>query len=187
MNGKNMIFEKIESNEVFTILQNNVSKFSELTGYVLSRSFSEDAVSIVGKNGKLYKKQHPSISLELPNHGNSMIRIAPNGNNSLEINRIAVNESFQGKRIGSLLMNTLFMFCIESLGYIPPMFLECTGDINFENRTLINPIQNQTKFFRKFGFRVTVSKYYPNYVRMDHLQDKFLTGDELSLPFDIAA
>jgi GNAT superfamily N-acetyltransferase len=187
MKAKNTIFKKVESNEVFIALQNNVNALSELTGSFPSHSFLEDAISAVGKNGKFYEKSHPSIALSLPNHGNSEIKIAPNGTNGIEIYRIIVHESYQGKNIGSFLMNTLFCFFIETLGFIPPVFLECTGDISFEDRMVENPIQNQTKFFRKFGFRVTVSKYYPYYVRMDHFQDKFLLDNELNEPIGVAA
>ena len=187
MNAKNMIFKKVEPNEVFTALQNNLNALTELTGSIPSDSSCFDITSVVGKNGKYFVKEHPTITLVLPNHGNSTLRIAPNGSEGIEITRILVDEAHKGKNIGSFLMNTLFIFLIETLGYIPPIFLECTGKINNGIEWIENPIQNQTKFFRKFGFRVTVSKYYPSYVRMDHFQDKFLLDNELNEPIGIAA
>lgn len=187
MKAKNIIVKKVESNEVFTALKNNVNALSELTGSILSDSSCFDIASCVGKNGKYIVRDHPTISLVLPNHGNSIIRIAPNGRDGIEITRILVDKTYKGKNIGSFLMNTLFLFLIETLGHIPPIFLECTGDIGNGNEWIKNPIQNQTKFFRKFGFRVTVSKYYPSYVRMDHFQDKFLLNNELNEPIGIAA
>jgi hypothetical protein len=187
MKAKNTIFKKVEANKVFTELQNNLSTFSELTGTIPSYSSCDDIISLVEKNGKFFFYDHPTISLVLPNHGNSIIRIAPNGSTGIEITRILVDEPHKGKNIGSFLMNTLFLFLIETLGCIPPIFLECTGRINNGIEWIENPIQNQTKFFRKFGFRVTVSKYYPSYVRMDHFQDKFLLDNELNEPIGIAA
>ena len=187
MKAKNTIFKKAESNEVFIALQNNVNALSELTGSIPSDSSCFDSGSVVGKNGKYIAKEHPTITLVLPDHGNSTLRIAPNGSEGIEITGILVDETHKGKNIGSFLMNTLFIFLLETLGYIPPIFLECTGKINNGNDWIENPIQNQTKFFRKFGFRVTVSKYYPNYVRMDHFQDKFLLDNELNEPIGIAA
>ena len=187
MKAKNTIFKKVEANKVFTELQNNLRTFSELTGTIPSYSNCDDIISLVEKNGKYFLYDHPTISLVLPNHGNSIIRIAPNGSEGIEITRILVDEAHKGKNIGSFLMNTLFIFLLETLGYIPPIFLECTGNISNGNEIINNPIQNQTKFFRKFGFRVTVFKYYPDYVRMDHFQDKFLLDNELSGPIGIAA
>jgi hypothetical protein len=187
MKAKNTIFKKVEANKVFTELQKNLRTFSELTGTIPSYSSCDDILSIVEKNGMYFLHDHPTISLVLPYHGNSIIRIAPNGSEGIEITRILVDDTHKGKNIGSFLMNTLFIFLLETLGYIPPIFLECTGKISNGNEWIENPIQNQTKFFRKFGFRVTVSKYYPNYVRMDHFQDKFLLDNELNEPIGIAA
>jgi hypothetical protein len=84
-------------------------------------------------------------------------------------------------------MNTLFLFIYETLGYISPVFLKCTGFINNGGEFIKNPIKNQTKFFRKFGFRVTYNKLYPEYVRMDYFQDNFLLENEIIDPFGIAA
>jgi GNAT superfamily N-acetyltransferase len=187
MKAKNIIFKKVESNEVFTALQNNVDVLSELTGSIPSNSSYGEIASLVGKNGKFIVNDHPVITLELPNHANSILRIAPKGSDGIEITRILVDETQRGKNIGSFLINTLFLFLLETLGYIPPISLECTGNISNGNVLIENPIQNQTKFFRKFGFRVTVSKYYPYYVRMDHFQDKFLLDNDLNEPIGIAA
>ncbi len=187
MKAKNIIFKKVESNKVFTALQNNVDVLSELTGCIPSNSYCMELSSTVTKNGKGIIRQHPTISLVLTDFGNSTIRIAPNGTDGIEITRVLVGNGYTGKNIGSYLMHTLFLFLIETLGYIPPIFLECTGKINYGDTIVENPIQNQTKFFRKFGFRVTNKKHYPFYVRMDHNPEKSHWGFEFSDSIRIAA
>ncbi|NBW59144.1 MAG: N-acetyltransferase, partial [Crocinitomicaceae bacterium] len=186
MKANIVIFQKIEKNKVFEALENNVSSLSELTRYIPSFTTVKEINSRVEKNRKSIIREHSTIALVLPEHGFSIIRIAPHGKDGIEITRIVVHESYQGKCIGNFLMNTLFLFLIETLGYIPPIFLECTGYINFGNQIIGNPIQKQTKFFRKFGFRVTESKYYPDYVRMDYFQDKSLLDNELNEPIGFA-
>jgi ribosomal protein S18 acetylase RimI-like enzyme len=180
-------FQKIPKNEVFEALENNVCYLSELTGSIPSFTTIKEINSRVAKNRKFIIRKHSTIALVLPEHGFSIIRIAPHGKDGIEITRVVVNESFKEKGIGTFLVCTLYKFLMNTLGYLPPIFLECTGNISFGNRNIENPIQNQIKFFRKFGFRVTENRYYPNYVRMDHFQDKFLLDDELNEPIGIAA
>jgi hypothetical protein len=187
MKANIVIFREIEKNEVFQALENNVHSFSELTGSIPSLTTIKEINSRVEKNRKFIIRNHSTITLELPSLGYSIIRIAPHGKDGIEITRVVVHECFKDQDIGTFLMNTLFNFLKKTLGYIPPIFLECTGHINFGNLIIKNPIQLQTKFFRKFGFRVTVSKYYPNYVRMDHFQDKDLLENETNADISIAS
>ena len=188
MKAKKIIFKKIESNEVFTNLKNNLEIIGELTTEEYKCYTSCELVrSAVTKGQNTIVTEHPTISIGLVQYEDSVIRIAPSDNNGIEITIIIIGSSDRGKGIGSLLMNTLFLFIYETLGYISPVFLECTGFINNRGEFIKNPIKNQTKFFRKFGFRVTYNKLYPEYVRMDYFQDKFLLENEIKDPFGIAA
>jgi hypothetical protein len=188
MKVKKTIFKKVEANEVFTKLQNNLTLLDDLmTDKYKCHSSCEFFNSYVDVGKKSIVRQHPTISIGLVHHKDSLIRIAPSENNGIEITRIIIGSSDRGKNLGSFLMNTLFLFLYETLGYIPPIFLECTGSINNGDDFISNPIQNQTKFFRKFGFRVTIKKFYPEYVRMDHFQDKYSMVKEIKDPIGIAA
>jgi len=188
MTAKKTTFKKVEPNEVFTKLENNLSKIDELSKEIYECYTAYELLnSAVIHSGNIIVRQHPTILIGLVQHKDSVIRIAPSENNGIEITRIIVGESDRGKNLGSFLMNTLFLFIYETLGYIPPIFLECTGGIYNGNELVKNSIQNQTKFFRKFGFRVTNNKLYPDYVRMDYFQDKFMIEKEFKNPIGIAA
>lgn len=188
MKRKKTILKKVESNEVFLQLKNNLTILDKLTTEKHKCHTSYEFVNSIVTQGKdTVVRQHPTILIGLAQHKDSMIRIAPSENNGIEITRIIVGSSDRGKKIGSFLMNTLFLFMNETLGYIPPVFLECTGAISNGDEFVENSIQNQTKFFRKFGFRVTNKKFYPEYVRMDHFQNKFLMEKEIKNPIGIAA
>ena len=115
MKANIVIFQKIEKNKVFEALENNVSSLSELTRSIPSFTTVKEINSRVEKNRKSIIREHSTIALVLPEHGFSIIRIAPHGKDGIEITRIVVHESYQGKCIGNFLMNTLFLFLIVIL------------------------------------------------------------------------
>jgi hypothetical protein len=188
MKTKKTMLKKVESNEVFNQLKNNLKVLEDLTIEKHKCQITYEFVnSLVTQGKKTIVRQHPTISIGLNQYKDSLIRFAPCDNNGIEITRIIIGSSDRGKNLGSFLMNTLFLFIYETLGYIPPIFLECTGGIYNGEEFIENSIQNQTKFFRKFGFRVTNKKFYPEYVRMDYFQDKNPMEKEIQYPIGIAA
>jgi hypothetical protein len=108
-------------------------------------------------------KIHDSITISLPCE--SHIRFCPYKNESIEISRVLVGFKERRKNKGSQLMTILDDFIQDILGFIPEMYLECTGSIGFEilNSTTVKV---QTAFFRKHGFKVNDGKHYPRYVSM---------------------
>jgi hypothetical protein len=96
----------------------------------------------------------------------SLIRFSSYQNDGIELSRIWVAEQNQRQGKGSFLMNLFFDFLKEVLGFIPTIFLECTGGVGVGQNALSMDISMQTKFFRKWGFRVNDKKLYPTYVNM---------------------
>ena len=83
--------------------------------------------------------------------------------NQLEIATISVQSKNRNKGYGTFLIKQMFTFIYDTIGFIPSFMLECTGSLNFD----FTSIKDQTKFFRKFGFRATSKKGYPYYVKME--------------------
>ena len=117
-------------------------------------------------------RRHNRIRIETPvGH----MCIAPH-NNGLELTRIIVDE--QGKGNGTTLMK-LFFYLIGQSGLdleTLPIMLECVGSVGAGSNYVKSNISVQTKFFRKFGFRVEqkVSDYKNNYVQM-YFKNEFIT------------
>lgn len=166
MKEKKIKTEVHEENEVFKKLENNLTLIETLSPRLKMETYTMDIVSTVRTESVKIVRFHPSITFELVEFPNTLIRIASIGKDVLEITRVCVDEHYQGKKLGSYMMNVLLLYIIETLGYLPKIFLECIGSIQVGDRNYSNSIQQQTKFFRKFGFRVSVAKYYPNYVKM---------------------
>jgi hypothetical protein len=109
-------------------------------------------------------REHNRIRIDTPvGH----ICIAPH-NDGLELTRIIVDE--QGKGNGTILME-LFFYLIVQAGLdleTLPIMLECVGSVGGGSNYTESNVSAQTKFFRKFGFRVNqkVSDYKNNYVQM---------------------
>jgi len=162
-----------EKNEVFEKLENNLSLIETLSPSLKMDTYTTPLASTVHTKHQSILRIHDSITFELIEFPNTLIRIASVGKDGIEITRVCVDENHQGKKLGTYMMNTLFLFMFETLGYIPKIFLECIGSIKVGEETYTNPIQLQTKFFRKFGFRVSVNKFYPDYVKMVFDESKF--------------
>jgi ribosomal protein S18 acetylase RimI-like enzyme len=172
MKQKKIKTEVHEKNEIFKKLEENLSLIQTLSPSLKIETYTTSIASTVTTEKVNIIRFHASITFELVEFPNTLIRIASIGKDGLEITRVCVAEQYQGKKLGSYMMNTLFLYMIETLGYLPKIFLECVGSIQVGGCNYSNPIQQQTKFFRKFGFRVNVSKYYPQYVKMTLDSDK---------------
>ena len=130
------------------------------------------ASTIAISRGKSIMRQHNRIRIETPG---GHICIAPH-NDGLEVTRIIVDE--QGKGEGTILMKMFFYLIVEAgldLETLPIM-LECVGCVGGGSNYVESNISAQTKFFRKFGFRVNqkVSDYKNNYVQM-YFKNEFVT------------
>lgn len=115
------------------------------------------------KNG-VKLKVHNYLFFELPD--GSHLRISPFGSDQIEVSRIWVHPNHINQGLGSEMMNLLLEFIRDTLGFVPPLFLECTGSVGLGENNQESPISKQTAFFRKFGFRVKDGKSYPSYVSM---------------------
>ncbi len=150
----------IDENNVFSEIKRNLNQLMQKYHEI---SFRCDRInSVVVRKNKTIKKNRPFISLTL-NDG-SILRFCPNENDGLEISKLVAANRGNGQ--GTFLMNIFFEILHEILGFVPPLYLECTGNVDFQGDIVQSSIQSQTKFFRKFGFRVANRKEYPYYVDM---------------------
>lgn len=153
------------------VIPNN-SVYLKLYNYFFNEKFEENFIIetyLINSRVQIHKefelKIRNSITISLEN--GSHLRFCPYKDNGIEISRLYVEECNQNNGDGTLLMNFIFNTIFKVLKNFPEIVLECTGEVGYKQTLIINSIQNQTKFFRKFGFRVdkNVSKY-PYYVKM---------------------
>ena len=162
-------YEEVIDNDNFKMLLDKIGEFVENHNLneipekqLLLQSFQ--IITAVGlKNGSLVKN-HNCITLILPDE--SIIRFSSYGQDGVELTRVWVKEENHKRGQGSYLMQIFFKFIEETIGFIPTIFLECTGEVGLGKNAISMNISDQTKFFRKFGFRVNERKYYPHYVNM---------------------
>jgi len=161
----------IENSAQFNLLLKHViGYFKPFTDVTVS---IESICSFVGNS----IKSRQTICLTLSN--GSWIRFCTSPKEKqLEITSIGVVQAYQNKGYGKYLMKLVMTFVKDTLGYIPSFMLECTGNLDAMGYVFKSSIQKQTKFFRKFGFRVTSNKGYPYYVKMEL---DFSKVDNLSL------
>ena len=150
----------IENNNYFNLLLANLNRYFSSFENV---RFSSGLKSL-NINGKVKFQQMITLKLE----SRSWISFGSGEQpNQIEISAIGVPLINQNNGEGSFLMKLMLNFMKETLGFVPICFLECTGNIESSDFLLINSIQNQTRFFRKFAFRVKNRKHYPHYVSME--------------------
>ncbi len=130
--------------------------------------------TIVEKSKGFYLKIQPFISLHLPDF--SVLRFSPYQSDGLEISRIQATQIGSGS--GTKLMKIFFIMVRQILGFIPPIWLECTGTVGINHTEVSYGLSEQTRFFRKFGFRVNDRSQYPRWV------DMVRPKDENELPFN---
>ena len=100
------------------------------------------------------------VGREVNDYPIATIAVLPDGDRGICISKLSVVPPAQKMGYGSLLMSVMMGYIDFTLDGIPPLYLECMGgvthDINLGQ--ISTPIQDQMKFFRKFGFRVTKHK-----------------------------
>jgi hypothetical protein len=160
--------EFVPNNKVFQSIVKNIQVFAE--NYSLDLNFHYSVFcSLV--NEKLYI--HNALTIYLPNKS-ALIRICPS-NTGIVISNISVHSNYRNLKLGYVLMCLLFRCILLSKNEIPPIYLECTGNVTRGNRFISFSISKQAKFFRKFGFRVTLNKkknYELSYIKMEFQNDK---------------
>jgi hypothetical protein len=174
---KSVYFEVGDMNETFTKICENQDKAIQLLSEVfgLEKDFFDIRCQVVRSFVDTILRVHPMIRIQF---GNSYVSICPFGDNGIEISSIVVNGE-KGNGMGSVMMIHILalisdpFFCIDC----EKVMLECVGSIGFGDNALQSSISQQTKFFRKFGFRVSKDrkdKYGNlNYVQMMYDEDKF--------------
>lgn len=163
----------IDDNEIFVKLSTNLDYFKNkgldmyevLHGVIHSKV--EDVVYISNRISFCFPNQMAQISLTPENDG-------------ICISKVVLNPNMEHKPgTGTSLMVLFYMWLINTLEDLPPMYLECMGHINWGQNLLSYPYSKQTKFFRKFGFRVIEykkgnEKYDESpYGQMKFFPDKF--------------
>jgi len=152
------LFEKLIT--AYKDFENFMNTATELNISVQHKDF----LTIVEKKKGSVLKFQDTITFFLLD--GSHIRFSTFNNTGIEISRVWVHPDNHQKGLGSLLMSLLFEF-IEFAEVEPSeYFLECTGAIGVGDNHQSVGLDIQTKFFRKFGFRVQNGKGYPNYVTM---------------------
>ena len=152
--------EVIKKNEHFIKLEESVPFWSnEIPNLRIDVS---QIFTLVEKQKGYYLKIQPYISLHLPDL--SVIRFSPHLEDALEISRIQTTQIGMGH--GTMLMEIFFCMVRGTLGCIPEIWLECTGSLGHNHTETNHGLSEQTKFFRKFGFRVNDRKQYPRWVDM---------------------
>ena len=174
---KSVYFEVGDTNQCFTNICENQDKAIELLSDVmgLPKDFFDISCQVIRSNVNTILRVHPMIKIEM---GNSYITLCPFGDTGIEISSVVVNGD-KGKGMGSVLMIHALSLISDPffVGGCNDIMLECVGSIGFGENALQSSISQQTKFFRKFGFRVSKDrkdKYGNlNYVQMMYNEDKF--------------
>ena len=174
---KSVYFEVGDMNETFTNICENQDKAIEFLHSVmgLSKDFFNIDCQVVRSNVDTILKVHPMIRVKF---GGSYVTICPFGDNGIEISSIVVNGQ-KGNGMGSLMMIHIMSLISDPFfnTNCTDVMLECVGSIGFGDNAVQSSISQQTKFFRKFGFRVSKDrkdKYGNlNYVQMMYDEDKF--------------
>lgn len=78
--------------------------------------------------------------------------------NKVYLNSLFVDKKIRNNGVGTRLVQIMEDLISRELGYLPKCELICTGDLNFE----IFNLSHQTKFFRKFGYRVDKTRSINN-------------------------
>lgn len=174
---KSIYFEVGDTNQTFTNICENQDKAIEFLHSVmgLPKDFFYIRCQVVRSNVDKILRVHPSIRIDF---GNCNLTICPFGDSGIEISSIIVNGQ-RGNGMGSLMM--LHILCLISDPFFntdcTDVMLECVGSIGFGENAQQSSISQQTKFFRKFGFRVSKDRKdkYGNlsYVQMMYNEDKF--------------
>jgi GNAT superfamily N-acetyltransferase len=163
----------------------NNENFNKIRNFFFNNGFSENIKiyenpihsGVEGNDGKTHLTIANSVTIL--NEDGSLLRFLPSKVGGIVISRLFVTPKNQSKGYGTMLMNLFLSIALVSIKKFPEIELECTGSLNVGSKVFINPISSQTKFFRKFGFRVVKEESeYPEYVKMKFDFSKFVENEE---------
>jgi len=174
---KSVYFEVGDTNQTFTNICENQDKAIEYLSNVMGMEedyFNIDC-QVIRSAVDTILRVHPMIKITF---GHSFITLCPFGDTGIEISSVVVNGIETGKGMGSFMM--IHTLCLISDPFFntncKDIMLECVGSIGFGENALSSSISQQTRFFRKFGFRVSKDrkdKYGNlNYVQMMYDENK---------------
>ena len=165
---KKVVF--VEDNKIFTTLSNNLEWWSQ---------FDMDECEVDVINSQVEDEVYISNRIKLGFKNNiGVITLTPE-KDGICISKVILNPYMGVKRgTGSVFMGQLYRWILDTLNDFPPMYLECMGRINWGNQMFEYPYSLQTKFFRKFGFRVVDfkkgnGKNVNNYCQMKFFKEKY--------------
>lgn len=146
----------VQNNEVFnkTLQILPVFEFFVLKGIIKVESSMIQTLVQVKENNIFKLKVHKCITLFLPD--GSHIRFSPY-KKGIEISRLYVNKENIGKGLGSSLMQLVLGLIRTSNNYIPEILVEITGAVGLGDNYIEIGIENQFRFYEKFGFLVKSS------------------------------
>jgi GNAT superfamily N-acetyltransferase len=124
-------------------------------------SVTDNLLCICNKIGIIIREDViDKVGKEVKDFPIATIAILPDGGRGICISKLSVVPSAQKMGLGSLLMSLMIAYIDFTLDGTPPMYLECMGGVTHGAGLgeINTPIQDQMKFFRKFGFRVTKHK-----------------------------
>lgn len=138
-------------NVVFDEIKEYVHSVLPIYSKVTEVEVSEIMTVVEGRNNGTLKV-HECITLWFID--SSHLRFSPLGKDALEITRLWVKPENHGNGIGSFLMEIFENIVIEIIGELPRIELECTGGLGIGDNFQSTPIEEQRKFFEKFGYKV---------------------------------
>ena len=152
--------ELVHRNGAFSVIEEFILS---LPGANYKVRFDVDEINTLVETPKGFKlKIQPHITFHAED--GPLLRFSPYKENGLEISRI--QSSRIGSGMGTQLMNDFLKFVGALLGHVPLIYLECTGAVGWKETRVNYDLSEQTRFFRKFGFRVKNGKKYPLWVDM---------------------
>lgn len=171
---KNVYFEVSYINDTFNNICENIDKIRNNFGYL---GFPDDYIDIdcrvVNSQVNEDVRIHPQIVFDFG--GNGIVSLCPLGDNDIEISAVRV-DSEQGNGFGTLMMLMVMITLSEYQSNLNNIILECVGAIGYGSNRKVSTISQQTKFFRKFGFRVIKDKKVNgelSYVKMGYDDNKW--------------
>jgi N-acetylglutamate synthase-like GNAT family acetyltransferase len=172
---KHIYFEVGENNQTFTNLCMNVDSIKEHLQWKFDPIEVDIRCHTMESSVNDILRVHPVITVTFGNIG--MFRLAPHGSNQIELTTIVVEPYIKSKGMGSLMMICVLGMINEHMSDdFDTIMLECVGSLGQGDLSLKSSIKEQTKFFRKFGFRVVKDSKNPDgtpsYVQMNYFSDK---------------
>ena len=96
-------------------------------------------------------KYHNCITFYLPD--GSHLRFSPH-KDGLELTRLYIIPENQGQGLGTTLMEIFLNYLEKTLNDIPEIIIELTGAVGYGENYISSGINNQSRFYEKFGFLI---------------------------------